>query len=672
MIPMFLTFEGETRTGVMPVQLIANGVVSSQQLSEVESYYPKFDDQCRTSIALQHSLTRTLSDGSQVRFERSLVGDRVFLDPAPVPSNDRLKSPVAWPAFVDLAFSTIFNRPVVDMGSYTPPPYPPEPVYPTPAPYGVPEPTFVPTSVPPTVGLMWWESGSPKADGSYGSVTLMHSTGPEVAAAKAAGNSNIFDGFDAAGGYFILSPPSNISQHFTVGSFPGSSFGTFVYGSGLDKLQSIKNAAIAALQADADAQAAAAAGDNDRYIAYLAALNAWANARNAYYAALYNAWYTTVHQAWVDACKAIDDAYPASNGATILKSLRTSARANQIAELNAWLDTGIASPHLVARYLSFPWTIHTGHTGSFSLPTGTDVGHDQITDATVNYQITYTATNGNVNTVVSETYADFFAQTTMALPSGWKLGGNVAKPTNLFGWLANGDYVRYKRYFPTHYLERAQVRPGDLSSLSFSTAPGYPAFVDSPIGASTNPAAVINSDGFVPPGTVITFAQLEYEVYDPYVLDWVWMPSVDLRNFDAIWIASLGPYTIPALPDAQSAGVSPRNVRVRKVLRQVRQDDWTWSAATVVPNNNLRPGVLPTFPLTSLWSNYPTAVVVAIDLHAGAKPRTEQLSTFPFDATAVFPGMQRDLVGAALGDWASQESLFTLMAKVLNHIYRIA
>lgn len=677
MIPMLITLDGEPIGVHQPLQLHSDLELSGQHLAEISAEYHCFDMLCRTSFASQHSREVDLSDGSIVLFERAFGVDKAFVKVASRNQVERQAIPIAWPAFVDLAFSTIFDRPVVDMGSYTPPPYPDEPVYPTPTPYGVPEPTFTSTSLPDSIGWMWWSYTNfvrldENGNKIWGGMRLLHSIALTSSELAALGSLAFDTNGVYANGNRIPDPQQGGENEPYKWTISGDSFGTFLYnGSGMT-IQQVKNIALAAIQAQADAQAAAAAGDNDRYIAYLAAHEAWANARNAYYAGLYNAWYTTVHQAWVDACKAIDDAYPSSNGATILKTLRTEARGNQIAALREWLDTGIANPHLTARYLSFPFTVLGAHTGAFSLPAGTDVGHDQITDATVNWQITHTVTDGNVNTVASETYADFFAQTTMAFATPWKMGGNVAKPTNLFGWLANGNYVRYKRYYPNHYLELAQTRPGDLSTLSFTTAPGYAAYVDSPIGATSSSSAVVNSDRFVPPGSVITIAQLEYEVYDPYVLDWVWMPAVDLRKYDSIWLASMGPYTIPALPELQSAGTSPRNVRVRRFLRQTRQADWSWATAADVPSDKLRPTTLPTFPLTSLWPYYPTAVVVAMNLHAGANPRTEQLNSFPYGATAVFPGMQQDVSGAALDDWASQASLFTLVAKVLNHIYKIA
>lgn len=669
MTPMFLTLDGESRTGVVPVQLIVNGVATPEQLAEVRSYYGIFDAKCRTSLASTHVLVRTLIDGSKARFERRFDVDRVILDPIVIKKDERLKSPVAWPSYVDLAFSTIFDRPVIDLGSYTPPPYPPEPVYPTPPEYGVPEPTY---TAPPSDPYVYWVNleNYDVATGRY-TVSIRRATFSELSAdiGETAAQQLQLDGgmVDMDGVEPSSYPHFSAKTRYTT---YGSIFYKYTYGNGIStRVSEFERAAQAAVAA---AQADVPPADNSGYLAYLAAHEAWANARNAYYADLYNTWLTTVHQAWVDACKAIDDAYPSKDGATLLKTLRTQARANQISALKEWLDKGIGNPHLTARYLSFPFTISTAHTGSFTLPAGTDIGHDQITDSTVNWQITHSVTDGNVNTVTSETYADFYAQTTMAFPSEWKMGGNVAKPTNLFGWLANGEYKRYKRYYPNHYLELAQTQPGDLSTLSFSTAPGYVDFVNSPIGATTARAPVINSDAFAPPGTVITLAQLEYEVYDPYVLNWVWMPSVDLRKYDSIWISSLGQYTIPAQPGLQSAGVSPRNVRVRRFLRQTRQKDWSWSAAADVPAEKLRTGTMPTFPLSNVWLYYPTTVVAAMNLHAGAKPKPVQEIYFPFAPEVAFPEIDRDLNGAAVGPWATNEGLFALVARALNHIYKVA
>lgn len=675
MNPMFLTFAGESRAGATPVQVIADGVVTADQLQEVEAYYVTFDASCRVSIAQQHRRAVVLSDGSAARFERSFGIDRVFIRPVAPSTDERMLVPVAWPAYPDLAFSpAVYTRPVVDMGTYTPQQYPPEPTYPGAAPYSVPEPTYTAPNV--IVYYYYWVNR--EAYNVYtGAITngVRKATYADIVAAT--GNDTLTTSSGLADPYAGTTPV--FSTQTTYATF-GTLVASYTYGGGSSTTQlagerSAWDAVLADEAADASARAAAIAANNAAYTAFLATYDAWANARNAYYAADLANWKNTVYKAWQDACAALDAEYPERTGGGLLKSLRSQARPGQIAAVAAWLDSGVATPHLVARYLSFPWTVASAHTASFSPGAGTDTGHDQITDGSngASFQITHTVVNGNVNTVATETYADGIAQGQMALPAGWKLGGNVARQNNLFGWLANGDYVRYKRLYPFHVQERPQVRPGDLSTLTFSAAAGYVDFVNSPIGATSNTSARINSDAFVPPGTVVTLAQLEYEVYDPYSQAWLWMPYVDLRSFDAIWLVSAGQFTVPAIPDAQSAGVSPRNVRVRRVLRQTRRADWTWSTPAEVPAGQMRKTELPTFPLTSLWTNYPSTIVIAVNLHRAATPRADQNpSLFPYGEAAAYPGTSLGMVNEALSAWSGASSLYTLTAKVLNHIYKVA
>lgn len=706
-MPMFLTFDGEPIAGRIPVQILAGGDISEDQLNEIRGHYGNFDRLSRLSITPRQTMHVYLSDGSPVRLERFYGIDRIFVDPVLEELGGDTNAPLAYPAYVDLAFAPIFDRQVIDLGYITP--YPPEPTYPTPAPYGVPEPVFVGQEGGESLGLIYYhvESWVRQADNPSlwnTDIVSVRNINPYI----------IETGYDSGGHYYkklngvtLTSSdgntffrvvetfePSEVYSMTNAYNFSRLAFGWVgindatkaYYESTLSdhggktifsgKLNSDgRNTIWTTIQAMRDADLASSIAISNAntaaYAAFLPVYLAWVEARNAYYAADYANWRATVYQAWLDACAAIDAA--GGSGAAILKAWRTSGRSAQIAALSAWLDTGISKPHLVARYLSMPFNVKGAHAGTFSLPTGTDIGHDQITDATVNWQITHTVTNGNVATVASETYADSFAQTTMALPSGWKLGGNVALPTNLFGWLANGDYVRYKRLYPNHYLEPAQTQPGDLSTLTFSTATGYPAFVNSAISGTSSTTARINSDAFLPPGTVITLIQLEYEVYDPFSLAWVWMPCVELRKYDAIWLKSLGAYTVPAVPDAQSAGTSPRAVRIRRVLRTTRNTDWTWTAPTDVPASKMRAATFPSFSLSSLWDNYPCTIVAATNLHPGAAPRIAQVGPFPYAEVTVFPEMAGEgLVALASKPWASAPTVLSLTAKALNHVYKVA
>lgn len=705
--PMFLTFDGEPIAGRMPVQVVTNGDITDEQMAEIRGQYGIFDRLSRLSLAPRQVRHAYLSDGSLVRLESFHGVDRIFVNPAPEEVSSEAAAPLAYPAYVDLSFAPIFDRELIDLGSVTP--YPPEPTYPTPAPYGVPEPVFVGQEGGESLGLIYYhvESWVRQADnpslwnsdiisvrninpyvietgydsgGHYykklNGVTLTSSDGntffrvvetfepdPVYSMTNAYNFSRLAFGWvgvdDATKAYYENTLSDHGGSTIFAGKLNSAARDTIWH-----TIQAMRDADLASSIAISNANTAA-------YAAFIPVHQAWVDARNAYYAADYANWLATVHQAWVDACAAIDAA--GGSGAAILKAWRTSGRSAQISALSAWLDTGISKPHLVARYLSLPFNVKGAHAGTFTLPAGTDIGHDQITDATINYQITHTVTNGNVNTVATETYSDGYAQLEMALPSGWGLGGNVALPTNLFGWLANGDYIRYKRNFPNNYKDAPQVRPGDLSTLTFSTATGYPAFVNSAIAGSASPTARINSDAFLPPGTTITLIQLEYEVYDPYSLAWVWMPCVDLRTFDSIWLISLGAYTTPALPTEQSAGTSPRNVRIRRVLRTERNTDWTWTTPADVPASSMRAATFPSFALTSLWDRYPTTIVAAMDMHPGAAPRAAQAGPFPNSEITVFPGMSGEsLASLAAKSWASDPSILNLTAKALNHVYKVA
>ncbi|MDD0837915.1 cell division protein FtsQ/DivIB [Curvibacter sp. HBC61] len=684
---LFIDQDGEPIPGKIPAELLLQGPASNAQMAAVQSLYFDFMTQQRLSLSPSASWNVGLSDGSRVRFEYAYGMTRIFVWPASTEDESATVAPLAYPAYVSLEYAPIYERSIIDLGTYSPQEYPPEPVYTAPE-YTVPEPTFDqsapvymgvvrtnPNGTPPNYNLQAGSTIFDTKTTNYIDGTISE----DGLTVVGAGSQNIYRrtiAYTLAGGgyigyeYVFLSlAPANYprltenGQYTDFGFLRNPSIGDnelpwTIDTSWYDQITAYNNAR------DAEYNAAYLAWRNSTYAA-------WQADRTAFFNNAYATWRATVYQAWLDECAAIDAQYPANTSNNILTNLRRAARPAQLAALAAWLDTGIASPHLTARYLALPFNVSYAHTGTLDLSGGSVAGDNQVTEYPAAYRITYNVTNATRASGYTEHYSDGYAEAMMILQAGWSFGGDVSQPRNLFGWRANGQYSRLSQWFPYNYFERPQTVPGDLSSLTFDTAPGYAAFMASAIERSEAPGLKPSSDRFVPEDTTITLIQLEYDTYDPITRQWMWLPHVGMIYVDAIWLKSLGQFTVPTRPSSQSEGVSPRAVRVRRVLRQKRNPDLSWTTPTDVPTDELREPAFPSFPLTSLWTEYPTTIVAVLGLPGFAAPKPTPDTQFPHDAVAVFAGMNGDFEDLVTGSWTMNPTPMRLAAKALSYVYKV-
>lgn len=160
----------------------------------------------------------------------------------------------------------------------------------------------------------------------------------------------------------------------------------------------------------------------------------------------------------------------------------------------------------------------------------------------------------------------------------------VADPKMIFGW-ETSDKLRSRSPYTAHPSEYYVT---NYKTLSLSAIGGYVQSVNAgyaKTGASEQPTK-INSDALIPPGTRATMFMMEYEAFDPYTNEWTWVPSTLLLGYDAIWIKRADGYSLASQFTPPSTA-SPRSARLRRVLRQARLEDWSWSAPEDVPASSL-------------------------------------------------------------------------------------
>ena len=626
----WISLSGEPITGRIPPTLrIMNGVEPTPpQMGEIAHHYELMTLALKVSIIPYVVQERTLVDGTRVRMVSSYGVDTVMVWPKALGQRGGTEF-IAFPAYVDISFSPIFDRRVIDLGAFTKPPYPKEPEFDIPRPEkagslfpkiafsvtygpqfvlldegGYPLGTFrnrtvksclvrndgTPPGTHPALFVLegsvtyaavdgaWFETvvnaprdvtGIPKGSAVETGVEYWSPASPSV-------------GYDprevvpgsviGGGGYIpiISYMRSAYGNPYTVfvGNVPAGKIGTAV-----ELNPDLFDAWGAAWEAGAAHDAAAEA-------AYQAAYVQWY--------ADYAAWYDSTYQAWIDACKAIDDMYPDLGPYPGMASQRAAARELQLNALRGWLDGGIQDqPHLAARYLEFPWNIGTQPKNP--LPTTGSVTYSSpVWSGPRDRLLEYTVNSADRLAVVPKPdLADPFDAAKFSRDTAHPLLRDMAMPRCLYGWTASGTYQLYATRF-SWVSEPPQTR--GVEHLTFSVRPGYDQFLRDGLVKAATKTARINSDGYVPPGTRITLVHLEYEVFDPFSGEWMWTPCFDIRAYDSLVLVSLGQYTEPPPPEPPTGSDRPRKVRVRKVQTQERLKDMSWGTPKQVSAEKLKAG----------------------------------------------------------------------------------
>lgn len=650
----WISLAGQPAIGRVPPSLqIMNGVhPSPQQLNQIARHYGVLVEAMHTSVAPYMRRERILGDGTFIRMVSSYGVDTLQVWPADASAGT--KPFVAYPAYVDLGFAPIFDREVIDLGSFTKPPYPKEPEFEVPRPeraytaqpavaFSV---TYGPLTTlydefgyeivvfrnrtykscvvsrgdsPPFASPMFTLAGSEtyvQVDNAYFTSATnlpLHAptpsqieTGVEYWSASQVGSR--LDPRGATQGEPLPSNtwvvienaylPHGVTSGYRVGFVPQGASGTAV------------TLSTELFDAYVAADAAASAIDAANEAAYQAAYAQWLED--------WQQWYDSVYKGWLDDCKAIDDMYPSLGPYPGMAEQRAAARELQLTALRNWLDGGVqGQPHLAARYLEFPWNIATRPknplptTGSVTVGTPRANG---LTDRLVEYTVTAADRLATVPRPAAGSPLD------AVLFNGDQphpLLRDMAMPSCLYGWVANGTYQRYAAYAQPPY-EPPAVR--GIDQLAFSARPGYDQFLRDGVVRAETAGSRISSDGYVPPGTRITLVHLEYEVFDVFSGQWIWTPCFDIRLYDSVWIVSLGQYTMPPPPTPPANGDWPRKVRVRKVQTLERLADMRWSAPVTVPAAKLKDAGVWEKEVAAGTGNNPCCIVIVERLALSAYP----------------------------------------------------
>jgi hypothetical protein len=261
---------------------------------------------------------------------------------------------------------------------------------------------------------------------------------------------------------------------------------------------------------------------------------------------------------------------------------------------------------------------------------------------------------------------------------------HIAPLGQRFGWELDGTLYDHRRWGSNEM----EIQPFPVSGLTASNVSGYNEYMNAPFVAV--PAGVsrsVDSDAYIPIGSKATIVLLEYEAWDRMTGEWTWVPATTLLQRDAVWIVNLGQYTSNSGDPEPPSDHSPRAIRVRKVLRQVRLQGGVWSSPVEIPRSSLfKRGV--SGPIPPTWGDdAPTfevqadaaiggtlgahpAIVLLDKLASAAMPR-ENLDNDKYQGRiTVYPGKPglRELLRRP---WVGNESVLQLTIEAICLVYKV-
>lgn len=666
---------GAPTIGRVPTRLVTSGPLNAAQSAALTGMYDAFYTDCQLSIARSRVADKTLPDGSRVRMFSNQGLDTVLV--WPVQSDEAPPDWwVAYPAFVDLTYCPVFDREVIDLGGSMGPLPPDEPKFKELAPLPIyvayslsimiegqitqtetHRNISVTTSVVRMLGgnveQLFSVDGSVASDLRIGTETaltvLRNSPSPGLLTENSASDPDYVPGkigpkfrpWGASGAPGVR-PGEGCSSYAETedgsygpvlisGTHPtyanddlywppaptldGQARPTGTPDFSLWNFMLVHNAAMSAAQAAADAE-------------YAALEAAWRSR--------YNTWLNTTYQRWLDATRG-RDGNPTRQKYTPITARRVAGRKKQIEALHKFLDEGPNHPHLAARHLSFPFDIVTRPAAPLSLPDG----EIEITGPFslhpgwgkyLKYELKKASSSTEVPDYVADPAVSVIDKGGFLSVPPHPLGRALAMPSCLYGWQASGTLERKAEYRYWHDQEAAQM--AKVEDVKFSVASEYSGFLQAGVvSARTSPEqAVICSDGYVPPGTMITKVRLEYECWDPFTSTWIWTPLTSLTQVDAVWIVSLSSLAdVDKVDMPQPVGaVSPRAVRIRGAQQQKRLKNMLWSAPSPVPCKQWSMKALEPHP--ALQAAFPADIVIAERLAPTARPSGASSNNYPFGA----------------------------------------
>ncbi len=604
--PYFFGQGGQALAGQRPARFASDGPLSEGQSRQVQALYVAFREQARLSIVRQMQRTHVLDDGTVVRL--FCHGQDFSVHVSPAAPGAQANDFVVYAANVDPAFLPLFEREVIDLSTPgSEPKLPPEPVFT----YDVPEPEYV-TSDAATYTRNIVRSGNNLTitqSLSWRGVTINGSlVGVNVnpdpnfvtmryTAVNNFANIAVYFGEEAPSENVSISSPNTRPEAATEGRpyyefyfspwqqfNPRVSFrvwGPKVLGSAdvQPSLQTFSDRWYTAFpEANQPGFDESMEQTVELYYQIAAALQMempptpweiWYQDReNAY-----QAWRQTTWKAWYELSQRILNGWnqgPAveDHGLTITRKL---AREAQVAALHQHFAAGVADPHLAARFLGLPVLVDRTPRSSL-VQSGSVTRGSVVTESylgysaeALNYQAAAALPGVQVPGSPNPSQAPHGVQSRV-------LGADWRSAQCLFGARMTGKWARLQRHLNYHGGELAGAYIKE--PLQFQVHPAYQAVLDSPLDP-TPTGSLVRTDRFLPPGAVLTMVHFEYEVFDRFSNEWMWLPVVGMEALDPVWVQSLGAFIGPVLKPGQP----PRAVRVRGITTQRRLRDGSWRAA---------------------------------------------------------------------------------------------
>lgn len=300
-------------------------------------------------------------------------------------------------------------------------------------------------------------------------------------------------------------------------------------------------------------------------------------------------------------CEAIIDEIDGSKPHPRLQAKRMAGRTAISDGVSGWCRGGLGDFHRNARILNFPYKTkfkpkYEGFTnallsGAVTDQTVSELTHNEMYKRKTSRAVEHAAHRmPNTPWVGSERGKEFSAL------SGFRSG------------VVSAALSRYRVI--DNFFHAAEAEQYVIDSLTNA----LPAWMEAARRAGVELAPQdagepLAFDSQIEVGTTLVLVHLEYEVFDPYTAQWLWMAVPGMAQFDAVWIADLGRYTY--IPPAGIATI--RAVRAAHATKH-RRTAQGWGPAVVVPHAEWRSAYV------SEDLEVPSAVAIAINLTEQAYP----------------------------------------------------
>lgn len=661
------TFNVNGVTAPISVVSANNNPISERQASGVRQAYVKFCMAVSQSVSPTgfHYRTFKLSDGTIVMFQSNGGVHSCMVYPV-APSADPASNVISYTAFFDIEFFPIFDRPLYKKSPVVnpngdPPPLPDYPDYNgptyTPAPYehrgryqylysAVDNIThlnsdwLVSVSVTSTGGIPnvetttaydGWGQAIPRVtNGPFTplgvSLWVPGMTKEQTGLSDEEWTLRNYEAVDAGLPVIPLTPeqlgisPTNTGPYNAASEARNNAAKAYslAYANKYVEVCQHNAAENVAAKAYSDAWDATNAAALAVVQAAITAYEAMINQMRADYEAAYAAW---------EAAQ-IDFVMPDYGVPSDLKSERRLSRNLQIAAAQNFEDGGIGNFHLTARILSFPYPVgyHTesslyfaesGEIRSALNPPVGDAESGSVLEST-----TFTFVGACREAVWYGTGSGPFP----LRQYGFYLRDYLASPLSPFGSFFDGTFQEQVK---NQQGTSAHVDPSDLHTLVATKMTDPLKTIVKNNSGDTNS---VDSDLFLVSGLTVSVGMLEYECYDQFTEQWLWLPHPKMAALDPVIleIRNSGYRDYVGATDGSAAPIptdpSPRAIRLRREVTQM-WNGTVWTAATgkVIPEAD-RPVLYRATEATPILQ-LPEAIVVLTNTGEYLAPATEDMQS---------------------------------------------